>query len=248
MTERRDGHSKLVYDKEAQAIKTVDPHPVLQHTHRFEEVLSRDDGLTRRCQCGARLWEPEPRQQSRIAYCANGHRCTIPSDAFSDGVGASHACPICGLGVPKERTGDQHGARAVTPQQMYDHAALIRKMDKIANSGGPVQTMEPTARILDAAADALIADIAEGSGTLNSLPHIAKIARGTSSATPEPDGSRDPFASPDRLIHKELADMLKGSTVGIQRGASLDVLRSDQVEMIVSALDLVAAKAEEKRP
>lgn len=26
MTERRDGHSKLVWDKTAQAIKTVDPH------------------------------------------------------------------------------------------------------------------------------------------------------------------------------------------------------------------------------
>jgi hypothetical protein len=30
------------------------------HTHSFTEVLSRDDGLTRRCQCGARLWEPDP--------------------------------------------------------------------------------------------------------------------------------------------------------------------------------------------
>lgn len=27
MTERRDGHSKLVYDKDSRSLKTVDPHP-----------------------------------------------------------------------------------------------------------------------------------------------------------------------------------------------------------------------------
>lgn len=27
MTERRDGHSKIVYDKETRSLKTVDPHP-----------------------------------------------------------------------------------------------------------------------------------------------------------------------------------------------------------------------------
>jgi hypothetical protein len=56
MDERRDGHSKLVL--EGGSLKTVDPHPPLRHTHEFEEVLSREDGLTRRCRCGARLWEP----------------------------------------------------------------------------------------------------------------------------------------------------------------------------------------------
>lgn len=59
MPERRDGHSKLVWDKDSGSLKTVDPNPLLQHTHSFEEVLSREDGLTRRCQCGARLWEPD---------------------------------------------------------------------------------------------------------------------------------------------------------------------------------------------
>lgn len=29
------------------------------HTHQFSEVISDDEnGLDRRCQCGARLWEP----------------------------------------------------------------------------------------------------------------------------------------------------------------------------------------------
>ena len=54
---RRDGHSKLIWDKAEGSFKTVDPRSS-RHTHRFEEVLSREDGLTRRCQCGARLWEP----------------------------------------------------------------------------------------------------------------------------------------------------------------------------------------------
>lgn len=29
------------------------------HTHSFDEVLSTEDGLTKRCRCGARLWEPD---------------------------------------------------------------------------------------------------------------------------------------------------------------------------------------------
>lgn len=52
--------------------------------------------------------------ERKIVYCAEGHRCTVPNDAISDGVGASHSCPVCGLGVPKEKTGDQHhGLRPV---------------------------------------------------------------------------------------------------------------------------------------
>lgn len=56
MGERQVGHSKLVL--KGGSLKTVDPHAPLHHTHTFEEVLSREDGLTRRCRCGARLWEP----------------------------------------------------------------------------------------------------------------------------------------------------------------------------------------------
>lgn len=38
-----------------------------EHTHDFSEVLaSGDDGLSRRCKCGARLWEPDPRPRLRI--------------------------------------------------------------------------------------------------------------------------------------------------------------------------------------
>ena len=37
-------------------------------------------------------------------------------------------------------------------QKLTDHAALIRKMDAIANRGGTVQTNEATAALLDKAA------------------------------------------------------------------------------------------------
>lgn len=37
------------------------------HTHDFAEVLfAGDDGLTRRCKCGARLWEPDTRPRLRV--------------------------------------------------------------------------------------------------------------------------------------------------------------------------------------
>ncbi len=41
----------------------------MTHTHDFSEVISDDqDGLDRRCQCGARLWEPQQwRTDSRRA-------------------------------------------------------------------------------------------------------------------------------------------------------------------------------------
>jgi hypothetical protein len=37
-------------------------------------------------------------------------------------------------------------------QQLADHAALLRKMDAIANAEHTTQTSEPTARLLDKAA------------------------------------------------------------------------------------------------
>jgi hypothetical protein len=37
-------------------------------------------------------------------------------------------------------------------QKLTDHAALIRKMDAIANAGGTIQTHEATAVLLDKAA------------------------------------------------------------------------------------------------
>lgn len=65
---------------------------------------------------GLSMAAQENAAERRIVYCANGHRCTVPADAYSDGVAASHSCPVCGLGVPKEKTGDQHhGLRRVNP-------------------------------------------------------------------------------------------------------------------------------------
>jgi hypothetical protein len=41
----------------------------------------------------------------------------------------------------------------VTTTSLRDHAALVRKMDTIANEKRPAQTHEATARMLDRAAD-----------------------------------------------------------------------------------------------
>ena len=37
-------------------------------------------------------------------------------------------------------------------QKLVDHAALIRKMDAVANANGTIQTNEATAKLLDKAA------------------------------------------------------------------------------------------------
>lgn len=49
MSERRDGHSKLVYDKATRTIIAVDPHPVIGQRpkptiHELEAILDAPDG------------------------------------------------------------------------------------------------------------------------------------------------------------------------------------------------------------
>lgn len=66
----------------------------------------------------ASLWQKRSVKMSdrKIVFCARGHRSTVPAEAYSDGIGASHSCPICGLGVPKEPTAQPwRGLRNVMP-------------------------------------------------------------------------------------------------------------------------------------
>jgi hypothetical protein len=58
MTERRQGHSKLVWDKDAQALKTVDPHP------RDQDQIALD--AAREIESEVRRFLPGPQRTARI--------------------------------------------------------------------------------------------------------------------------------------------------------------------------------------
>ena len=59
-------------------------------------------------------------KKRKFAFCKNGHRSTVPEDAFSTENASTHACPICGLGVRIERPeeeprGDYSLSRSIDP-------------------------------------------------------------------------------------------------------------------------------------
>jgi hypothetical protein len=52
MTERRDGHSKLVWDKETRSFKTVDPHPETwrQSDEAIRNLIAREIWRYQECE------------------------------------------------------------------------------------------------------------------------------------------------------------------------------------------------------
>lgn len=42
----------------------------------------------------------------KFAHCINGHRSTVPEDAFSTDTASTHSCPTCGRGVIVDDPGD----------------------------------------------------------------------------------------------------------------------------------------------
>lgn len=81
------------------------PHEDCERCCREEATIKRIRDEQR---AAGNEWD---RRSGSVVSCMRGHRCTVPATAMSDGVAASHCCPVCGLGVPKEPTKGQDAIR-----------------------------------------------------------------------------------------------------------------------------------------
>lgn len=77
----------------------------------------------------------------KFAYCKNGHRSTVPFDAFSTDTASTHSCPICGRGVmteppPDDAKGDYTMSCGIDPMPSQEWAQPAPTPDdSIAASG-----------------------------------------------------------------------------------------------------------------